>query len=132
MAEPGDLRLHRYPQSKSVDAVRWLPSASAFGRLVAVAVHDPDADPAAASALEIHSLSPTQATSPLCLRSSWPSPSRIAALRASHLPHNPSPPPPPPHPPSAAPSTCSSSTSSMAPSTPSSRSPETGRSTRGR
>ncbi|XP_020103317.1 uncharacterized protein LOC109720538 isoform X3 [Ananas comosus] len=89
MAEPGDLRLHRYPQSKSVDAVRWLPSASAFGRLVAVAVHDPDADPAAASALEIHSLSPTQATSPLCLRSSWPSPSRIAALRASHLPHNP-------------------------------------------
>nr|CAD1840210.1 unnamed protein product [Ananas comosus var. bracteatus] len=74
MAEPGDLRLHRYPQSKSVDAVRWLPSASAFGRLVAVAVHDPDADPAAASALEIHSLSPTQATSPLCLRSSWPSP----------------------------------------------------------
>ncbi|KAJ8500051.1 hypothetical protein OPV22_010603 [Ensete ventricosum] len=94
MAETGEY-FHRFPQSKSVDAVRWLSAVSAFDRFVAAAVHDPDASSsAAAAAIEIHSL--TLATSPLSpnigepslhVRSSWPSPSRISALRSSPTPH---------------------------------------------
>ncbi|XP_074591984.1 nuclear pore complex protein NUP43 [Curcuma longa] len=94
MAEYGDI-LHRLPQSKSVDAVRWLSSVSAFDRFVASAVHDPDAAvPAAASAIEIHSLilTPSSDSSSrehpcLHLRSSWPSSSRISALRSSPTPY---------------------------------------------
>lgn len=87
MARSGDLHFHRFPQSKSVDAVRWLSPLSAFDRFVAAAVHDPDA---ASSALEIHSLTLDAAnpTQPLLQpRSSWSSPSRISSLRSSQTPH---------------------------------------------
>ncbi|XP_010907496.1 nuclear pore complex protein NUP43 [Elaeis guineensis] len=87
MARSGDLHFHRFPQSKSVDAVRWLSPLSAFDRFVAAAVHDTDA---ASSSLEIHSLTVDAAdpNSPLFdLRSSWSSPSRISSLRSSQTPH---------------------------------------------
>ncbi|KAK8962089.1 hypothetical protein KSP40_PGU015273 [Platanthera guangdongensis] len=85
MADSGDLQLFRYPQSKSVDAVRWLHPVSAFDRFIATAVHDTDD---ASSAVEIHSLSfSPESRNPnkplLHLRSNWPSPSRISALRTS-------------------------------------------------
>ncbi|KAG1368119.1 putative Nuclear pore complex protein NUP43 [Cocos nucifera] len=85
MARSGDLHFHRLPQSKYVDAVRWLSPLSAFDRFVAAAVHDTDA---ASFALEIHSLDAANPNSPLLdLRSSWSSSSRISSLRSSQTPH---------------------------------------------
>ncbi|XP_073003804.1 nuclear pore complex protein NUP43 [Typha latifolia] len=93
MEESGNLLFHRYPQSKSITSVRWLPSVSAFDRLVAAAVHDPDAS---SSSLEIHSLQPPNpgpnpnTNSPLLhLRSSFSLPSPISSLRVSPNPQKP-------------------------------------------
>ncbi|WOK95043.1 nuclear pore complex protein [Canna indica] len=95
MEDSGDQYFHNFPQSKSVDAVRWLPAVTAFDRFIATAVYDQDAaSSAAASALEIHSLtlSPSPVSSNdseprLHVRSSWPFPSRISALRSSSATH---------------------------------------------
>ncbi|KAK1268726.1 hypothetical protein QJS04_geneDACA013632 [Acorus gramineus] len=83
MSGGADLQPHRFPQSKAIDAVRWLPQPSAFHRLVAAAVHDVDSE---ASSVEIHALTSQNPNRDpdLRLRSSWTSPSRITSLKASH------------------------------------------------
>ncbi|XP_058067803.1 nuclear pore complex protein NUP43 [Magnolia sinica] len=78
----GDLQILRFPQSKSIDAVRFLSPLSAFSRFIVAAVHDPDT---AGSAIEIHALTPPD----LHLQSSCPTPSRISSLRASQTPQKP-------------------------------------------
>lgn len=87
----GDLVIHRFPQSKAVDGVRWLPAVSAFDRFVAAAVHDPDSG---SSALEVHALELIQQGEEsdaldLLPRDSWSSASRISSLRCSHVPAEP-------------------------------------------
>ncbi|CAA7398650.1 unnamed protein product [Spirodela intermedia] len=87
----GDLVVHRFPQSKAVDSVRWLPAVSAFDRFVAAAVHDPDSG---SSALEVHALELIQQGEEsdaldLLPRDSWSSASRISALRCSNVPAEP-------------------------------------------
>ncbi|PKA50869.1 hypothetical protein AXF42_Ash007524 [Apostasia shenzhenica] len=91
MAASGGRLLYRCPQSKAVDAVRWLRPISAFDRFIAAAVHDTDTDTdTCSSAVEIHSVNlsfnpenPDHSRPLLHLRSSWPSPSRISSLRTS-------------------------------------------------
>ncbi|XP_020570942.1 nuclear pore complex protein NUP43 [Phalaenopsis equestris] len=90
MAGSGEVQLHRYPQSKSVDAVRWLHPVSAFDGFIAAAVYDTDE---ASSSVEIHSVrrnndteNPNRSKPSLHLRSEWPSPSRISSLRTSETP----------------------------------------------
>ena len=85
MAGNGELTVHRFPQTKAIDVVRWLPAISAFDRLIAAAVHDPDSG---SSALEIHALDSIQngdesAIFDLITRDSWQSTSRISSLRCS-------------------------------------------------
>ncbi|KAL0915521.1 hypothetical protein M5K25_015947 [Dendrobium thyrsiflorum] len=91
MAGSGDLQLYRYPQSKSVDAVRWLYPLSTFDRFIATALYDTED---ASSSVEIHSLNlnsdpenPNRSKPLLRPRSNWPSPSRISSLRTSEIPH---------------------------------------------
>ncbi|RDX74069.1 Nuclear pore complex protein NUP43, partial [Mucuna pruriens] len=72
--------IHRFPQYKYVDAVRWLPLLSAFDRFAVVALFDFDSD---ASSIEIHSFQPNAVS--LEPHSSWASPSRVSSLKASHF-----------------------------------------------
>ncbi|XP_052184071.1 nuclear pore complex protein NUP43 [Diospyros lotus] len=84
MAVNGDaqtVHVHRLPQSKYIDEVRWIPALSAFDRYFAAAVFDFDSD---ASAIEIHSLDQSNPANPI-LQSSWSSPSRISSLRVSQV-----------------------------------------------
>ncbi|KAH7546127.1 hypothetical protein FEM48_Zijuj01G0167600 [Ziziphus jujuba var. spinosa] len=73
-------QVHRFPQSKYVDAVRWLPPVLPLKRFAVVAFFntDSDSDP---YFIEIQSLS----SNPLNLNShsSWVSPSRISSLKTS-------------------------------------------------
>ncbi|CAN7082074.1 unnamed protein product, partial [Brassica oleracea var. botrytis] len=72
------LQIHRLPQSKYVDGVRWLPQASALNRFFAAAYHDPDSE---SSSIEIQSLDPNPNNSPSVVSlSSWTSPSRVSSL----------------------------------------------------
>ncbi|CAN7119717.1 unnamed protein product, partial [Brassica rapa subsp. narinosa] len=72
------LQVHRLPQSKYVDGVRWLPQASALNRFFAAAYHDPDSE---SSSIEIQSLDPNPNNSPSVVSlSSWTSPSRVSSL----------------------------------------------------
>ncbi|CAH2042704.1 unnamed protein product [Thlaspi arvense] len=77
------VKIHRLPQSKYIDAVRWIPPLSAFDRFVVAAVFDSDSD---APAVEIHALDGSNPPT-LTLQSSWPSPSRISCLRVSKTLH---------------------------------------------
>ncbi|XP_059635956.1 nuclear pore complex protein NUP43 [Cornus florida] len=79
------LKVHRLPQSKYIDALRWLPPISAFDRFVVLAVFDSDSD---ASSVDIHALNRSNPPN-LTLQSSWSSPSRISSLRVSHGLHKP-------------------------------------------
>lgn len=74
-----NLQIHRIPQPKYVDAIRWLSPLSAFDRFAALALHDADTD---ASSVEIHGLNRSNPTK-MNLESSWVSPSRISNLRVS-------------------------------------------------
>ncbi|KAF8392976.1 hypothetical protein HHK36_021217 [Tetracentron sinense] len=76
------LKIHRFPQSKYIDALRWLSPLSASDRFVVLALHDSDSD---ASSIEIHALDHSN----LNLQSSWIPPSRISSLRVSQTPHKP-------------------------------------------
>ncbi|MQM03133.1 hypothetical protein Taro_035908 [Colocasia esculenta] len=85
MAAAGDLMVHRFPQGKAVDAVRWLPPVSAFDRFVVAAAHDADAG---VSAVEILSVALFQENEEpnkpsLLPRASWPSTSRISSLTSA-------------------------------------------------
>ncbi|XP_009137972.1 nuclear pore complex protein NUP43 [Brassica rapa] len=72
------LQIHRLPQSKYVDGVRWLPQASALNRFFAAAFHDPDSE---SSSIEIQSLDPNPNNIPSVVSlSSWTSPSRVSSL----------------------------------------------------
>ncbi|KMZ71555.1 WD40 repeat-containing protein [Zostera marina] len=77
-----DNQLHRFPQFKAVDAVRWIPSISAFDRHVVAAMHDPSAS---TSSIDVHSFT-TNPTPTLHLCSTWTAPSRITSL--SSPPHS--------------------------------------------
>ena len=72
--------IHRLPQYKYVDAVRWLPPLSAFNRFAVLALFDSDLD---ISSIEIHSFE----TNPLALelQSSWVAPSRVSSLKTSQF-----------------------------------------------
>ncbi|XVE98628.1 hypothetical protein REPUB_Repub03eG0122900 [Reevesia pubescens] len=76
-------RLMIIPQSKHIDAVRWLPPVPAFDRFAAIAYFDTDSN---SPAIEIHSLNPNIQTSSfptLTLQSSWTPPSRISSLKTA-------------------------------------------------
>ncbi|PON99319.1 Guanine nucleotide-binding protein, beta subunit [Trema orientale] len=77
-------QIHRFPQSKYVDAVRWLPPATALHRYAALAFFDSDSD---SSSVEIYSIGSNPPT--LIPQSSWVSPSRVSSLKASHSQHRP-------------------------------------------
>lgn len=79
-------QVHRFPQSKYVDAVRWLPPVLPLHRFAVVAFFDTDSD-SDSSSIEIQSLS----SKPLNLssHSSWVSPSRISSLKTSQSHHGP-------------------------------------------
>ncbi|KAJ4954103.1 hypothetical protein NE237_030935 [Protea cynaroides] len=88
MAVIGDednLQIHRIPQSKYVDSVRWLPPLSAFDKFAVLALHDSDSD---ASSIEIHALNRSDPTN-LQLQSSWVSPSRVSSFSVSQTPQKP-------------------------------------------
>ncbi|CAH8352869.1 unnamed protein product [Eruca vesicaria subsp. sativa] len=70
-------QVHRLPQSKYVDGVRWLPQGSALNRFFAAAFYDPDSD---SSSLEIQSLDPNNNNPLVEPLSSWTSPSRVSSL----------------------------------------------------
>ncbi|KAI4344328.1 hypothetical protein L6164_011567 [Bauhinia variegata] len=72
--------IHRLPQYKYVDAVRWLPASSAFDRFAALALFDSDSG---ACSIEIHSFQPNPVT--LSPHSSWVSPSRVFSLKTSQF-----------------------------------------------
>ncbi|MED6107321.1 hypothetical protein PIB30_012973 [Stylosanthes scabra] len=80
MLEPERPIVHRLPQHKYIDAVRWLPQLSPFDRFAVLATFDTDSG---SSSIEIHSLKPN----PLSLQShsSFSSSSRVSSLRASQF-----------------------------------------------
>ncbi|CAM8959951.1 hypothetical protein QQ045_003062 [Rhodiola kirilowii] len=73
------LEVSRLPQSKYVDAVRWLPKISALESFVAVALSDSDSG---ASSIDILGLDRSGPSAPV-LRSSWTAPDRISSIRTS-------------------------------------------------
>ncbi|CAJ1944879.1 unnamed protein product [Sphenostylis stenocarpa] len=72
--------IHRFPQHKYVDAVRWLPQLSPFDRFAVLALFDFDSD---ASSIQIHSLTPNPFSFQPQFSSSLPS--RISSLKTSHF-----------------------------------------------
>ncbi|XP_077222768.1 transducin/WD40 repeat-like superfamily protein [Tasmannia lanceolata] len=87
--EEREIKIHRFPQSKYVDAVRWLSPLSAFDRFIVLALHDSDSS---SSSLEIHALNhqnPNPNPPNLHLQSSWISHSRITSLKISQTPQKP-------------------------------------------
>lgn len=77
MNNPETLQIHRIPQSKYIDAVRWLPPLSVFERFIILAVSDSISD---ASLLEIRALNRSN-PSLLTLLSSFQLPSRTSSLK---------------------------------------------------
>ncbi|VVB10905.1 unnamed protein product [Arabis nemorensis] len=78
-------QIHRIPQSKYVDGVRWLPQASALNRFFATAFYDPDCE---SSSIEIHLLDPNSRGNPnnnpsVESLSSWILPSRVSSLEVA-------------------------------------------------
>ncbi|GLT80467.1 hypothetical protein SLA2020_519050 [Shorea laevis] len=78
-------QVYRLPQSRYVDAVRWLPPVSAFDRFAVVAYYDTDAD---SPSVDIHALNPNPSPT-LTPQSSWTPPSRISSLRTCQTPLRP-------------------------------------------
>ncbi|MBA0773866.1 hypothetical protein Gotri_009119 [Gossypium trilobum] len=77
------LRVHRIPQSRYIDAVRWLSPVSPSDRFAAIAYFDADTN---SPSIEIAYVDPNpQSSSPtLTPQSSWTSPSRISSLKTAH------------------------------------------------
>ncbi|XVF47859.1 hypothetical protein PTKIN_Ptkin03bG0144400 [Pterospermum kingtungense] len=75
-------QIHRIPQAKYIDAVRWLPPVSAFDKFVAIAHFDTDSN---SPSIEIHYLNPNPLSSSPTLtpQSSWTPPSRISSLKTA-------------------------------------------------
>ncbi|KAJ9141255.1 hypothetical protein P3X46_031809 [Hevea brasiliensis] len=74
---PQPPQIHRVPQFRYVDSIRWLPSISPFQKYLTVAFFDTDSG---TPSLEIHSLSSSKT---LSLLSSWNPPSRISSLKCT-------------------------------------------------
>ncbi|XP_011012245.1 PREDICTED: nuclear pore complex protein NUP43-like [Populus euphratica] len=71
-------KIHRIPQPKFIDAIRWLPSPSPFRKSFISSLFDSDFH---TPSLEIHSLDPSKTlTTPLF---SWTPPSRISSLKST-------------------------------------------------
>lgn len=78
-------RIHRFPQSKYIDAVRWIPQLSAFDRFAVLALFDSDSE---CSSIEIQAINRTNPPYPT-LQSSWIAPSRVSSLKVSQSIHKP-------------------------------------------
>lgn len=78
----GGVELWRIPQGRYVDAVRWMPPATAWHQSLAIALWDPDLD---TSTLELSSLSFDEGPS-FHTQASWSLPSRVSALKTLPLP----------------------------------------------
>ncbi|XP_023883689.1 nuclear pore complex protein NUP43 [Quercus suber] len=76
-------QIHRFPQTKYIDAVRWLPQLSAFDRFAVLSLFDSDSN---TPSLEIHSLNPQSQTLTLTPQSTFSPPSRISSLKTSQTP----------------------------------------------
>ncbi|KAJ8425699.1 hypothetical protein Cgig2_018921 [Carnegiea gigantea] len=75
------LQIHRLPQSKYVDAVRWMPPFSAFDKFVVLSFFDSDSS---SCTIEIHSLDNSPNNQPiLCPLSASPTASRTSSLKTS-------------------------------------------------
>ncbi|KDP38727.1 hypothetical protein JCGZ_04080 [Jatropha curcas] len=74
---PQPPQIHRLPQFRYVDSVRWLPSLSPFQKSLIFAFYDADTS---TPSLEVHSLSSSKT---LALLSSWTPPSRISSLKST-------------------------------------------------
>uniref|UniRef100_A0A2P2IL26 Nuclear pore complex protein NUP43 n=1 Tax=Rhizophora mucronata TaxID=61149 RepID=A0A2P2IL26_RHIMU len=75
---PKPPQIHRFPQPKYVDYIRWLPSVFPFQKSSIIAFFATDTE---APSLEIHSFDPTsKALTPLSL---WTPPSRISSLKST-------------------------------------------------
>ncbi|KAL4181947.1 hypothetical protein AMTRI_Chr12g239980 [Amborella trichopoda] len=72
-----NLQIHRFPQPKYIDALKWLPPIAAFDRFIVLSLFDPSSD---SSSIEIQSLSLSTHSPELHLLSTWPSHSRISCL----------------------------------------------------
>ncbi|CAN0838244.1 Nuclear pore complex protein NUP43 [Linum grandiflorum] len=73
-------QIYRLPQSRYIDAVRWLPSISPLHQSSIIAFFDTDEG---SSSLEVHSLDGESSKS-LSFVSSWSPRSRISSLRTTH------------------------------------------------
>ncbi|PIA31849.1 hypothetical protein AQUCO_04800030v1 [Aquilegia coerulea] len=83
MDVPMNQEIHKFPQSKYINAVRWISPHSAFEKFIAMALHDTDSD---VSSIEIHSLNLSNQPN-LNLQSSWCSNSRVSSLKVSQTPN---------------------------------------------
>lgn len=79
------LQIYRIPQSKYIDAVRWLPPLSALDRFVVLALCDSDYG---TNSIEIQTLNRSN-PSILTPQSSFTLPSRVSSLRVSQTLHKP-------------------------------------------
>ncbi|KAL5699880.1 hypothetical protein ACHQM5_030713 [Ranunculus cassubicifolius] len=78
--EENNIVINRIPQSKYIDAIRWIPSQSpSHNKFIAMALYSSDDS---SSSIEIHSLVSNQQPF-INLLSTWSSPSRISSLRSS-------------------------------------------------
>ncbi|KAF4390160.1 hypothetical protein CsatB_013760 [Cannabis sativa] len=84
-SHPQPPQIQRFPQSKYIDAVRWLPPVTALDRFAAIAFFDSDSD---TSSVEIYSIGSNNPPN-LAPQSSWVSPSRVSSLKASQSQHRP-------------------------------------------
>nr|XP_023924121.1 nuclear pore complex protein NUP43-like [Quercus suber] len=76
-------QIHRFPQTKYIDAVRWLPQLSAFDRFAIFSLFNFDSN---TPSLKIHSLNPQSQTLTLTPQSTFSPPSRISSLKTSQTP----------------------------------------------
>ncbi|KAL5545108.1 hypothetical protein UlMin_008892 [Ulmus minor] len=79
-------QIHRFPQHKYIDAVRWLPPFSALHSFAVVAFFDPDSNHNSSS-IQIFSLTSTRPS--LTPQSEWNFSSRISSLKTSQSQHKP-------------------------------------------
>lgn len=79
---PQPPEVHKFPQEKYVDAVRWLPPISALDRHAVTAFFDSDSD---SSSVQIHSLNPQILPKALTPVATWDSASRISCLKTTHF-----------------------------------------------
>ncbi|KAJ6382190.1 hypothetical protein OIU77_030777 [Salix suchowensis] len=75
---PKTPKIHRIPQPKFIDAIRWLSSPSPFQKSFITSLYDSDFH---TPSLEIHSLDPSKTLTTALF--SWTPPSRISSLKST-------------------------------------------------